>query len=81
MTKLFCIVLLELFCLQALAFNTLEKPGLCPPETPGVETICLLGCLTDVDCPGFQKCCRDGCYMGCQNPVFGYQHPSRYRRY
>uniref|UniRef100_A0A8W8J1U7 WAP domain-containing protein n=2 Tax=Magallana gigas TaxID=29159 RepID=A0A8W8J1U7_MAGGI len=78
MTKVFCIVLLGLLCMQAMAFYTPEKQGLCPPETPGVGTICLVSCQTDRECPGIQKCCPDGCLVECRNPVYGYQRSSRY---
>ena len=38
----------------------------CPPET---EREGDSGCLLDTDCTGDQKCCSDGCTLGCVDPA------------
>jgi hypothetical protein len=46
------------------------KPGSCPIATqpPGTYGICIARCSTDIDCPGFLKCCG-GCPRDCVAPV------------
>ncbi|CAC5390331.1 WFDC3 [Mytilus coruscus] len=43
-----------------------SKPGLCP--IPSGAGICVERCSGDSNCPGFQKCCSNGCGHVCTNP-------------
>ena len=43
-----------------------EKPGSCP-KPMGFGT-CVELCSGDDSCPGFQKCCSNGCGHVCMNP-------------
>ncbi|XP_076080973.1 uncharacterized protein LOC143051872 isoform X1 [Mytilus galloprovincialis] len=47
------------------------KPGKCPPNKPGLICPAVVrpgDCFNDGNCPGKQKCCRQGCFKSCVNP-------------
>jgi hypothetical protein len=45
-----------------------QKPGLCPPPV-GVG-ICAITCLSDLQCLGIRKCCRNACGgTSCMHPI------------
>lgn len=56
------------------------KAGKCPPiymfddivngTNETVPDDCDDGCASDVECPGIEKCCNDGCSMQCM-PAIG----------
>ncbi|XP_029816276.1 WAP four-disulfide core domain protein 3 [Manacus vitellinus] len=47
----------------ASAQNVTNKPGTCPPVSPGIPMlgVCTNQCKSDANCSGNQKCCRNGC--------------------
>ncbi|XP_063427168.1 papilin-like [Mytilus trossulus] len=45
-----------------------SKPGLCPKPS-GIAGICVEECGGDFNCPGYQKCCSNGCGHFCTNPA------------
>ncbi|XP_023226834.1 uncharacterized protein LOC111627489 [Centruroides sculpturatus] len=47
----------------------IAKIGSCPPVLPWEAGLCINQCLYDNECPGYQKCCLNGCgkYM-CKDP-------------
>ncbi|NWH38245.1 WFDC2 protein, partial [Chloropsis hardwickii] len=49
-----------------------EKPGTCPPVSPGIPMLglCANQCKSDANCSGVQKCCRNGCgKVSCVTPI------------
>ncbi|XP_062479777.1 waprin-Thr1-like isoform X3 [Pezoporus occidentalis] len=49
-----------------------EKPGTCPPVSPGIPMlgVCTNQCKSDSNCSGNQKCCRNGCgKVSCVTPL------------
>lgn len=60
-------------CFNVIYFNVerITKPGECPVNTRP-DQMCAafvrpgyFNCVHDGRCPGNQKCCRQGCYLGC----------------
>ncbi|MGH0127243.1 UNVERIFIED_CONTAM: hypothetical protein FKN15_076992 [Acipenser sinensis] len=47
------------------------KQGDCPPpqKASGFAAACVLSCSADRECPGFKKCCSNGCGYTCQTPA------------
>ncbi|RXM28237.1 Anosmin-1 [Acipenser ruthenus] len=47
------------------------KQGDCPPpqKASGFAAACVLSCSADRQCPGFKKCCSNGCGYTCQTPA------------
>ncbi|XP_063438843.1 perlwapin-like [Mytilus trossulus] len=49
----------------------ITKPGVCPINTRP-DQMCaafVFNCVHDGRCPGNQKCCVQGCYLSCVEPV------------
>ncbi|KAK4812805.1 hypothetical protein QYF61_022029 [Mycteria americana] len=58
--------------LRPCPFAFAEKPGTCPPVSPGIPMlgVCTNQCKTDSNCSGSQKCCRNGCgKVSCVTPL------------
>ncbi len=55
-------------CLFLCSFFLASDDGVCPAVAAGFFGLCSEDCSTDVDCPGDDKCCSNGCGHLCVAP-------------
>jgi hypothetical protein len=57
-----------------LTFTLATKPGECPADED--TSNCEHSCREDIDCPGSEKCCYNGCAYRCRGATTAVEQPA-----
>ena len=57
-------------CMAPVTVTPSSKPGFCRVPDTDSFGICIQACEDDSACPGFEKCCSNGCGNVCAPPIF-----------